>query len=254
MNACLITALRCTDEHRMSNLTTFLKYYSNLGIKSVIVEQDSEPKCQKIIEESGFTYIFAKNGGLHNKCWAYNIGMKHTTEDVIWYCDVDFLTDTNLIMRVLENWEGKNKVVRPYNTFSYLNKEESSKIRDWEAPAYKEVAKLSKGQKLDSMPFAGASIIIERETLEFLNGWDERYAGWGCEDNAMSILFRRSSKRLNPHAFRSRIYHMWHPYSKNYRISNYRKNFRLLKNLRNSKMRKSVNPNGYGNIDKFISS
>jgi hypothetical protein len=44
-----------------------------------------------------------------------------------------------------------------------------------------------------------------------VNGFDETYAGWGCEDDDFGVRLRRLGLRLLPIYRWTRCYHLWHP-------------------------------------------
>jgi predicted glycosyltransferase involved in capsule biosynthesis len=77
--------------------------------------------------------------------------------------------------------------------------------------------------------FAGGLFLIQRELLLRLGGFDERFRGWGGEDNAMT----RKLKRARIQAWQSvgpPALHLWHPYSfeTTYGSPHYADNRRLL--------------------------
>jgi hypothetical protein len=41
-------------------------------------------------------------------------------------------------------------------------------------------------------PLCGGLVIFQRQFLVLLGGWDERFLGWGGEDNAMDIKVQRA--------------------------------------------------------------
>jgi len=57
----------------------------------------------------------------------------------------------------------------------------------------------------------GFNIAIFREDLEAVNGFDEEYVGWGCEDDDFAARLRMAGKRVRTVVGYTRAYHMWHP-------------------------------------------
>ena len=45
------------------------------------------------------------------------------------------------------------------------------------------------------MPLCGGVVLFQRQFLARLGGWDERFLGWGGEDDAMDIKVQRSGAR-----------------------------------------------------------
>jgi glycosyltransferase involved in cell wall biosynthesis len=58
---------------------------------------------------------------------------------------------------------------------------------------------------------AGYDFAIAREDFEAVNGFDEEYVGWGCEDDDFAARLRMAGRRIRTIAGSTRAYHMWHP-------------------------------------------
>ncbi len=52
---------------------------------------------------------------------------------------------------------------------------------------------------------------IWREDYLRVNGFDENYVGWGCEDDDMGLRLRRANVRLQSILWWTWAYHLWHP-------------------------------------------
>jgi glycosyltransferase involved in cell wall biosynthesis len=52
---------------------------------------------------------------------------------------------------------------------------------------------------------------IAREDLERVNGFDEEFSGWGCEDDDLGQRLIAAGIRPISILNRTRVYHMWHP-------------------------------------------
>lgn len=50
-----------------------------------------------------------------------------------------------------------------------------------------------------------------REDLERINGFDENFTGWGCEDDDLGLRLRRSGVRSASIMASTRSFHLWHP-------------------------------------------
>ena len=57
----------------------------------------------------------------------------------------------------------------------------------------------------------GCHIAVWRRDFEMVNGFDERFMGWGCEDDDFSHRLRMSGIRVRSVLGHIRLYHMWHP-------------------------------------------
>ena len=57
----------------------------------------------------------------------------------------------------------------------------------------------------------GCNIGISREDLEAVNGFDESFVGWGCEDDDLAFRLRKAGRRITSALGYTYAYHMWHP-------------------------------------------
>jgi GT2 family glycosyltransferase len=57
----------------------------------------------------------------------------------------------------------------------------------------------------------GWNMAVWREQLEQINGFDERYRGWGCEDDDLANRLRMSGARICTALGYTHGYHLWHP-------------------------------------------
>jgi GT2 family glycosyltransferase len=71
---------------------------------------------------------------------------------------------------------------------------------------YYEIVRHGKKPKLISNDFG-----IWRDDLEAINGFDESFVGWGCEDDDLAYRLRRAGRRIISALSYTHGYHMWHP-------------------------------------------
>lgn len=57
----------------------------------------------------------------------------------------------------------------------------------------------------------GFNIAVWRSDLEAVNGFDEEYVGWGCEDDDFAARLRLAGRSVRTVAGYTQAYHMWHP-------------------------------------------
>jgi glycosyltransferase involved in cell wall biosynthesis len=57
----------------------------------------------------------------------------------------------------------------------------------------------------------GGNVGIAREDYERVNGYDEQFQGWGCEDDDLRMRLRRAGIRIESILRWTRTYHLWHP-------------------------------------------
>lgn len=52
---------------------------------------------------------------------------------------------------------------------------------------------------------------VSRRDFERVNGFDEQFTGWGCEDDDLGRRLRASGVRLRSILDRTFVFHLWHP-------------------------------------------
>jgi len=57
----------------------------------------------------------------------------------------------------------------------------------------------------------GGNIGISRSDYERVNGYDERYRGWGCEDDDLGVRLRMAGIRVETLLPWTQTWHLWHP-------------------------------------------
>jgi glycosyltransferase involved in cell wall biosynthesis len=58
---------------------------------------------------------------------------------------------------------------------------------------------------------AGCNFSLCRADFEAVNGFDEQYVGWGCEDDDLGMRLRWAGKRVVTVFGITQGYHLWHP-------------------------------------------
>ena len=59
--------------------------------------------------------------------------------------------------------------------------------------------------------FVGGNIGLARSDYESVNGYDENFQGWGCEDDDLRLRLRAAGVRVASIAWWTQAYHQWHP-------------------------------------------
>ena len=57
----------------------------------------------------------------------------------------------------------------------------------------------------------GYNIGISRDDFEAVNGFDENFIGWGCEDDDLAFRLRKAGRRVATALAYTHGYHLWHP-------------------------------------------
>ena len=59
--------------------------------------------------------------------------------------------------------------------------------------------------------FRSGDFAMSRDDFELVNGFDENFQGWGCEDDDFGRRLRRAGVRTQSVLNRTCVYHLWHP-------------------------------------------
>lgn len=176
--------------HRLENLQAVLQWISQLGIDEVlVVEQDRESRLPSGFLPPGCKSVFAFNNGPFNKSWGFNIGFKQSSGDVLAFGDADILIDSKNLIESFALCDAGADAVNPYDRLIDLTAEETSTFLQ----TGKGLDALANRQKANReaigefLCFCGGLFVIRRNVFEALGGFDERFVGWGGEDDAMSI-------------------------------------------------------------------
>ncbi len=57
----------------------------------------------------------------------------------------------------------------------------------------------------------GLNIGVSRDDFEAVNGFDESFVGWGCEDDDLAYRLRKAGRQIIPVLSYTQCFHMWHP-------------------------------------------
>jgi len=190
----IVTYRESGDPARRANLDAVLRWLEALPLSEVIVvEQDVAPTLGDLRGFAGLRSVFAYNPGPFNKSWGFNIGVRYSQGSLLAFGDADVLC-RGFPDAVAASRSGV-QVVRAFRGVVDLNETESEQLRQnlgrlhdpdfGSAPA-------DRTGRGEHVPLCGGLVIFHRQLLTLLGGWDERFLGWGGEDDAMDIKVRRA--------------------------------------------------------------
>jgi GT2 family glycosyltransferase len=155
-----------------------------------------------------------------------NDGVRHTQAPLLLFFDGDCVLPPDHLERHLAFWQ-PGSVNCGYcirfgpGATQYVDLEavRAGHYTDW-APA-SELRKLRKMHfksllyRLIRHPtkpaFRSTNFLLAKEDYLRVNGFDEQYRGWGCEDDDIGRRFRAAGIRLRSVLHKTRVYHLWHP-------------------------------------------
>ncbi|WP_209125693.1 galactosyltransferase-related protein [Alkalihalobacillus sp. BA299] len=148
---------------------------------------------------------------LFNKSKAINTAAKKATKDVFVIADTDIVYNPQIIIQSI-NLLNNHAWVIPYSKCLDLTEASTTQLLKME-PRWPLPIKVEYNDRLkrnSTYKSVGGLIVLWRKSFNIVGGFDERFKGWGKEDdafkNAMNTLCGRY-RRIEAEY----IYHLWHP-------------------------------------------
>ncbi len=211
MSASIIVPYRAdADGWRLANLEAVLARLPRaLQLEVLVVEQDAAPTLGVLPHPAART-LFAFNPGPFNKAWAANMGARAAASPVLVFCDADVIVGASL-ERAIAHCVERYDFAKPYVRLVDLDAAQSQALREGAAALPGAgVLQAGRGAAGEHLVLCGGAFVIRRDAFFAIGGFDERFVGWGGEDDALSEMVERarlSTVELDDEA----ALHMWHP-------------------------------------------
>jgi hypothetical protein len=153
-----------------------------------VVEIDAESRWRAVVEPLVNDYVFLRNDGMFNKSWAMNAGVTTTACEAPHLCviDADILVDRDFLARNLDRLQTGEQIAHiPYRLCYSLDAPATSRaVRERCEHGRADVSvDVLRALVLRDPP--GGCLWTFRKTFDTVGGYDERYLGWGGEDDDM---------------------------------------------------------------------
>lgn len=182
------------DASRRANLFAVLAWLAqHPQFEPILVEQDSVPRLGGGLPHPGCKHVFAYNPGPFNKSWGLNVGFRHSAHAWLAFADADIVFGAALDA-TLEHLEKGYWTIKPYRRLIDLDEAESARVRggEFDFVPDRDDAKPNREGAGEHIVFAGGVFLIARAAFVRMGGWDERFRGWGGEDDAFSYRLERA--------------------------------------------------------------
>ena len=208
---------------RLQNLKRVIDWVLGFqGVELIIVEQDKSPKLPAY-SLKGFRYFYTKSDLPFNKSWAFNVGLKYSSTNIIIFGDSDLIMDPQEFItsiKLLEQYEAVN----PYSKVIDLNPQENGDSIEM----LKKIQRPYRGElDIQKTPIAGGIIMFRKDALVKIGGFCEDFIGWGGEDDYQGFKIKMF---LNWTEIPNKCYHLYHDKVKPDTIY-YQRNLQLLNTL-----------------------
>lgn len=194
--------------NRRINAEAVLAWLSSLNITVILSEYATQPDNQLRLPE-GVIHVYTESSGAFNKARACNRGFLASTENVIALVDADTLMDSRTFSAALNRVGTHDEVIRPFSRLIELSEDQrDSYIQSAVLPQPTQTDR-DDARDGDVIPLCGGIVIMKRDRYFSVGGLDERFEGWGGEDDALSHAIVRTGATIkvvkNEPAF-----HLWH--------------------------------------------
>jgi hypothetical protein len=183
------------DPARRRNLDAVLAWLAGFPeLEITLVEQDDAPRLEGPLPHPDVRTTFTYNPGPFNKSWGFNVGFRLSTAAWLAFGDADLIVG-DALRSALSYLASGYHAVKPYRRLLDLTDEESEHIRagrfDW-IPARAPADAPNREGVGERIVYAGGLVLLARTAFTAMGGWDERFRGWGGEDDAMSYKLERA--------------------------------------------------------------
>lgn len=210
----VVLCFRIDCEERLRNLIACIysirtQDFGRERIHIVAVNQDKEDNYRNRIEKYVDHYIFAKNPSTYNYAWARNIGANSISDAHIFvFWDIDIIAEKNMLSDIYSAFQDNDlQSIVPYcSAYNLDGISTSSALFSMVNGKMEEIKENSCSQVMHEV--YGMLIATRSEIFHRIGGQDERYEGWGDEDNDFyqRLYLNGKVRRLGKD-----IFHLDHP-------------------------------------------
>jgi predicted glycosyltransferase involved in capsule biosynthesis len=212
----IITFRADVEGYRRRNLETTLAWLSTLRSRNelqvIVIEQSRTPTINAADDElfQQVELLHAFSDRPFNKSWGLNIGARLAKTQCLFFADADMIIPTD-IEETLELMARGVEVVKPYTKMIDLNAAQTEALDDGVLPeeALAGEQATDRAHKGEHLVLAGGIFATQSQRFARLGGFDERFVGWGGEDDAMTLKIQRV--QASTMLLEGLALHLYHP-------------------------------------------
>ena len=167
---------------RLQNLRRVLDWINGFqNVDIIVVEQDKHSKISHLNLKC--RHLFLRTNQPYNKSWSFNYATKMAKSNIVVFADSDLIMNPGEFIESLKMLE-QYEMVNPYKSVIDLQPDESSlPLENLFA-----ITRPGRGETdHQKVPICGGICIFRKEAINKIGGWNERFVGWGAEDDFVSI-------------------------------------------------------------------
>jgi tetratricopeptide (TPR) repeat protein len=197
---------------RMRNLRTSLTALNRQILprdqyRIVLIEQGIRSRLDPSLLRLADEHVLAYNPKPFNRSWGRNLGAVRAAPGVICTFDADIVVPPSFLLRGRLAWQCGARAIRPFNGILYMDRESTLEVHE-QADAGESINCESRryqgGLHRNSK---GGCIWTDLRLYLELGGHDERFEGWGNEDNE---FWDRLIARTSVVVLDGRLLHLYH--------------------------------------------
>ncbi|MBF5004250.1 galactosyltransferase-related protein [Diaphorobacter caeni] len=213
MNATILMTYRESSPERRKNLLTTVQWLAAEApaAKLLVIEQDSYPRLTGTLPHPEHQVQFAYNPHGFNKAWGLNVVACMARTPVLVFTDADLIVPGSL-RSIIDACAQQAPIAKPYDDVRDLTEAESARVHQGHygvEPPSSPSGKPGREAIGEQLPLCGGMFAIRSDAFFHIGGWDERFVGWGGEDDAMSVKLQRAQMQVVVQA--GTALHLWHP-------------------------------------------
>jgi glycosyltransferase involved in cell wall biosynthesis len=198
----LIVGFRDREPERIRYFAESLKSQSDQDFEVIFVDFGSGAEISEqavaIISEFKFIkyYFFNTRGQFWNRSRSLNFGISKSAAEFVFTCDIDFVFHPHFISHLKQE---KDRATAKYFRVGFMTKGQTS--------AGGSVSHYSDEDAVGAM-------LLSKEVLQEIGGFDENFEIWGLEDNDLKHRIEKSPYPIKFSGGSNDIFHVWHPPAK----------------------------------------
>jgi len=208
----IIIGIRINNAQRLENAYACLKSLNDQSANRssyiiILVEESSDMSAPKELVDPVDRYEYIFSDCPYNRSRVFNHGVKITCPDdsaILCLMDADLLVDKFFIERCI-GISDKRDIVIPYDNIKYLTEQSSiwarkDRLQDDQFAVWKY-------DGIEKRAHGGA-VLVKTSVYNRLEGHDENFVGWGCEDSDFILRALREFNVWRSHNVMAHMFHL----------------------------------------------